>query len=1210
MAIRVSIFHQTLYHYKPSTALSPQVIRLRPAPHCRSDIVGYSLNISPEEHFVNWQQDPFSNWLARIVFPERVQHFHITVDLVVDLSPINPFDFFLTEEAEEMPVIYDEALKKDLAPYLETMKYRPIPDPDGSDHIIHEDLAQDELQGNEQGNEQERAPFESSLPNPTSWRELFLQLKHKLGYLLIDDASPQEGPTPDDTCPPQGDEKAIEPGADASEEVIDDRELIGAKFEALLKELEHEKDIRTVDHLVRVNAAINERLDYTLRMEPGVQTPEETLELGKGSCRDFAWLLVQILRHQGLAARFVSGYSVQLKADEKPIEGPAGVQEDIIDLHAWVEVYLPGAGWVGLDPTSGMFCTEGHIPLAASPDPSQASPIEGGLTKCEVEFEHRMTVSRIHEDPRVTKPFQDGEWQKILKLGDQIDQRIKKEDMRLTMGGEPTFVSVDDYEAEEWNSGAVGKDKFEKSMALTKALMPNCGQDALLHCGQGKWYPGESLPRWAMAIYWRKDGQPIWCSPKYLADPSQNLGHTPKDAQRFLATLALHLKVNIGHICPALEDVIYYIWKEGKLPKDVDVIDNKLKNEEDRERLRRVFEEGLGHPVGYILPIQKAQNQDLEWTWQSGLWMLRGQTKDKRNIVLIPGDSPIGLRLPLDSISHHVPQPFLHGDDPSQAELQELMDAQQIRKKIQSHERAQEIVEQELAKEGETPAGPEIRTAMAVQPRDGTLRLFMPPLRTLEDYLELLAAIEATCNDCDLSIVIEGYTPPQDPRIDVLKVTPDPGVIEVNVAPAKNWRELVHNTKTLYETAKQCRLGTEKFMVDGRHTGTGGGNHIVVGAGLPAESPFLRRPDLLRSVISYWNNHPAMSYLFSGMFIGPTSQAPRLDEGRVDAVDELELANLQFNCLDRPQAWMVDRWYRNLLTDLTGNTHRSEICIDKLYSPDSTTGRLGLVEFRGFEMPPHAEMSLVQQLLIRSILLMLWERPYTQKLARWGKELHNKFLLPYHIRRDFETILHDLQLSGISMAEHWFNSHFEFRFPVAGTVTVDGMNLELRHAIEPWNVLGEEPGAGGTVRSVDSSMEKLQISVDHFNTERYALAVNGYQLPLKRGLNDGEYFIGLKFRAWQPPHCLHPAIPVHTPLVFDIIDIQEQKSIGGCRYHASHPGGASYEDRPVNALSAEARRKERFTSHGHTPGRFSLFKFPDRLQHCDTIDLRYATVLS
>ena len=1111
MAIRVSIFHQTTYRYIPNTVLSPQTIRLRPAPHCRSHLVGYSLKVTPEDHFVNWQQDPYSNWLARIVFPEKVTHFQVTVDLVVDLSPINPFDFFLTEEAETMPAEYPDVIKKDLAPYLEVL------------------------------------------------------------------SQPKD---------------------------------IGPLFNSLVKELKYEKDIRTIDHLVMVNSKVNQLLGYTLRMEPGIQTPEETLKLKKGSCRDFAWLLAQILRAQGIATRFVSGYSVQLAADEKPIDGPSGVEQDVIDLHAWVEVYLPGAGWIGLDPTSGMLCMEGHIPLAASPDPSQASPIEGGLTKCEVEFEHRMTVRRIHEDPRVTKPFQEGEWENILFLGDKVDARMNKGDMRLTMGGEPTFVSIDDYEAEEWNGGAVGQQKFEKSIALAKAMMTTCGQDTLLHCGQGKWYPGESLPRWAMAIYWRKDGQPIWTQPQYLADPTNDHGHTPKDAQKFLAVLAQHLKVEMGHICPAFEDVIYYIWKEGKLPHDVKVKNNQLENEEDRERLRRVFEEGLGKPVGFVLPIQKHQDQSHQWTWQSGLWMLRGQTKKQRNIILIPGDSPIGLRLPLDSLSTRVPQPFLAPTDPTDPNTPDLPSTKQLREAVRYEEKHETIVEQILASDQDVPPGPEIRTAMTCQPRNGTLRLFMPPLRTLEDYLELLTAIEATCVECKLPIIIEGYTPPVDPRIDVLKVTPDPGVIEVNVAPATNWRELVHNTKALYEEARLCRLGTEKFMVDGRHVGTGGGNHVVVGAATPTESPFIRRPDLLRSVLAYWNNHPCMSYLFSGMFIGPTSQAPRMDEGRVDAVDELELANLQFNCFDQPKPWMVDRWYRNLLTDLTGNTHRSEICIDKLYSPDSSTGRLGLVEFRGFEMPPHAEMSLVQQLLIRSILLMLWERPYTQQLKRWGKKLHDRYLLPQYIRQDFEEVLHDLKLSNIPIQESWFKSHFEFRFPVAGSVNIDGMELEIRHAIEPWNVLGEEPGAGGTVRSVDSSLERLQLSISRFDSSRYAVTVNGYQLPLRTKGDDDGYFIGIKYRAWQPPHCLHPAIPVHTPLIFDIVDLHQHKAIGGCRYHASHPGGASYVDRPVNALSAEARRKERFVPHGHTAGWVNVKKLPERLLSKDTIDLRYASMMS
>ncbi|HYR89363.1 MAG TPA: transglutaminase family protein [Terriglobia bacterium] len=1085
MGIRVALHHKTIYNYDRPVTLSPQTVRLRPAPHSRTPVTSYSLRVEPKDHFINWQQDPHGNFLARLVFSTETRHFSVEVSLAADMTVINPFDFFLEPYAEKYPFQYEALEEKDLRLFLE-----PLP--------------------------------------------------------------------------------------------------LGPRLETFLSSIDR-REIRLADFLVDLNQRLQREIRYMIRMEPGIQTPEETLELASGSCRDTGWLLVQVLRRLGLAARFVSGYLIQLKPDVKPLEGPAGANVDFTDLHAWAEVYLPGAGWIGLDPTSGLFAGEGHIPLAATPEPQSAAPVSGLVSECEVEFFHEMSVTRIHEDPRVTKPYTDEQWHRLCEVGDRIDDELAAGDVRLTMGGEPTFVSIDDMDGDEWNTAALGPDKLRLGGDLLKRLRDKFAPAGFLHFGQGKWYPGESLPRWAFSCYWRTDGLPLWHDPQRIADPDRDYGFGTAEAQRFAEEFARTLSLDPACLVTAYEDPLAYVLKERQLPINIDPEDNKLDDPEERERLRRVFERGLGRPAGFVLPIRRSHGKSGP-EWQTSLWMLRS-----RHLFLVPGDSPIGFRLPLES---------LPWEPPEQVRKPWVIDPMSPTAPLPVPQRQQRL--DIAAAQPTAPTGSVVRTALAIEPRGGRLWAFLPPVSTAEDYIELVAALEDTAARLNMPILVEGYPPPYDSRLRVIKVTPDPGVIEVNVHPAANWRELVANTVTLYEQARLCRLGTEKFMLDGRHTGTGGGNHLTLGGITPPDSPFLRHPDLLKSFVGYWLNHPALSYLFSGVFIGPTSQAPRADETRPEAVYELELAFSLLNGTrnDEWPPWLVDRIFRNLLVDVTGNTHRAEFCIDKLYSPDSATGRLGLVEMRAFEMPPHARMSLAQQLLVRAFVAWFWREPYREAPIRWGTRLHDLFLLPYFVEHNFEMVIRDLQQAGYPLDSAWFAPHAEFRFPVYGRVCYEGVELELRQAIEPWYVLGEEPGGGGTARYVDSSVERMQIRVRGLVNEKVAVLCNGRRLPLQPTGTQGDFVCGVRYRAWQPPRCLHPTIPVHTPLVFDVVDIAAERSIGGCTYNVAHPGGRSYETFPVNSNEAEGRRVARFFGFGHTPGRVTVPPPETNPEFPTTLDLR------
>ena len=1110
MSVRVALHHVTRYAYDRAVELAPHIVRLRPAPHTRTPILSYSLKVFPEKHFLNWQQDPFGNWQARLVFdPPESRELRVEVDLVADLVALNPFDFFVDPAAEKLPIVYDPELAHELGPYLEV-------------------------------------------------RERGTRLDTLLGRIRDDIARPGR---------------------------------------------------RSLDVLIDINQLIQRSLRYDIRMEPGVFTPEETLERGHGSCRDFAWLMVNVLRSLGFAARFVSGYSIQLVADQPPRDGgPAGVNADCTDLHAWAEVYLPGAGFIGFDATSGLACGEGHIPLACSPDPRSAAPITGAFgfeakhddDKVKEQFGFDMRVLRIEDRPRPTKPLTADQWRALLACGDEVERELVQNDVRLSMGGEPTFVAADDPEGAEWNMTADGPTKRGYADRLIRRLERCFAPGGMLHHGQGKWYPGEPLPRWAFSCYFRRDGEPLWNDPSLLARDEDRAGHGVREAEQFAKALARRLEIEPGNVQAAFEDVFYYMWRERRLPVNVDPFESRLEDPQERERIRRVFERGLQTEVGYALPLRASVTKS-GLRWVSGQWFLRAE-----RMYLLPGDSPMGYRLPLDSLPWSAPEdteqhfeidPFApRGLLPARSTLR-LQRVGEALHEADDAARDAKLVPLQSAAGGTAPAlrgGASsrgvVRSALCIEPRDGILRVFLPPVAELEAFVELIAAIEDTARVLGLPVQLEGYHPPKDPRLERLQVTPDPGVIEVNIHPTRSWRDLVDVTTVLYAEARECGLSTEKFMIDGRHSGTGGGNHFTLGGATAADSPFLRRPDVLRSLLSYWLDHPSLSYLFSGLFVGPTSQAPRMDEARHDSLYELEIAfetlaaQTQLPGAAEPPPWLVDRLFRHLLIDASGNTHRTEMCIDKLYSPDSSAGRQGLVELRAFEMPPDARMSCAAQLLVRGLVATFWRKPYTRRPTRWGTQLLDRFMLPHFVAQDFRDVLRDLRVAGFAFDSGWYDAQYEFRFPLLGRIAVDGIELELRQAIEPWHVLGEEGGTAGTVRYVDSSVERVQVLARNLVGSRYVVTCNNRRVPMHPTGTSGEFVAGVRYRAWKPATALHPTIEPHTPLVLELLDTWSEHALGGCTYHAVHPGGRAYHVFPHNALEAEARRVSRFWPFGHSLG--------------------------
>jgi uncharacterized protein (DUF2126 family)/transglutaminase-like putative cysteine protease len=1062
--MKIALEHRTTYRFDRPIAIGPHVIRLRPAPHSRTPIEAYSLTISPADHFINWQQDPFGNYLARVVFPSKASKLEITVGLVADMGVINPFDFFIESYAETYPFSYPPELEADLKPYLDI---------------------------------------------PAS----------ALGPLVKEWVASSTTPTSDGQP--------------------------------------------TVQFLGALNSAIFSDVTYSTRMEEGVQTPDETLSRRIGSCRDSAWLLVTALRQCGLAARFVSGYLVQLAPDQPSVDGASGTTEDFTDLHAWAEVYIPGAGWIGLDATSALFAGEGHIPLAATPHPASAAAITGATEPSATTMEYANTVRRAQQEPRTTLPYTATQIDDIQRLGEAVDGRLQAAGLELTMGGEPTFVSIDDMTSAQWTVAADGPEKRQLANRLAAALADRFARGGLVQRSEGKWYPGEPLPRWQIGVIWRSDGEQLWSDPALLADPFDSTSldaNAAASAERLARAITADFGLPDDQLQPAFEDPLARLATEVSQPAgprpaaDPEQPDPQLVGELDRSETQ---------PAAWVLPLVPAWFGE---GWASPTWSTR-----RGRLVLVPGDSSAGSRLPLDALSW---------TDPDFAGEESYTRAGPSLNETVGQPRAVVV----------DPRDAPARTALVVEARDCFVHLFLPPLERLEKFIELVGLVDQAATRTGTAVILEGYGPPPDSRIKTVLITPDPGVIEVNVHPASSWAELSDLTQTLYGIAREQRLCAETFGLDGRHSGTGGGNHLTLGGPEPMRSPLLQRPDLLVSMITFWQHHPGLSYLFSGRFVGPTSQAPRVDEGRPETLYELEISFAEIDELadTEHRPWAVDRALRNQLTDITGNTHRAEFCVDKLYNPNSMRGRLGLLELRGFEMPPHPDMALVQALLVRALVARFAAQRYSAPLIRWGTMLHERFMLPHFVLADLAEVVTDLRAHGIEFELSWLRPFVEFRFPRIGATKIGGVELELRSAIEPWHVLGEEAAVGGTARYVDSSTERLQVAVSGFVPERHVLACNGRPVPLAATGTPGNYIAGVRYKAWNPWSSLHPTLGVDSPLSFDLIDRGSRFSLGGATYHVVHPGGRSYDHPPINASEAEARRARRFEAMGHATGMIDL----------------------
>ncbi|GAA4454949.1 transglutaminase family protein [Novipirellula rosea] len=917
---------------------------------------------------------------------------------------------------------------------------------------------------------------------------------------------------------------------------------------------------RTPRYLVEYLTLLNNEVHDRLKVYPssGVKpNPLDTvIENGGGSPQDLAWVLTQSLRSLGLAARFTSGYLITLATDS---DGNVSDDDsaDVARIHAWSEVFIPGAGWIGLDPSLGIFTAEHHVPLASAPDRFRTLPLVGIKEQWVESSRDEVKLRRLK--PRApSKLLSETHWRDIVATGRFVDETLSKQQLALCSSAEVNFIYDSSAPSSESAATTATSTPIDREVAeqLLERLKAKWAAGGAVHIGQGEHYRGESSARWRMTCCYRTDGHPLWCNEERSASCRHGAQDvTVKDAHQFACTLANGLAVNADFVIAAHEDRLYQLWSDSSqlnmLPDS-----DELKDPLRRQRLAERLSAPQSAPTGYVLPLRW---DPIRNRWSSGKWEFR-----RAGLFLLPGDFAMGFRLPLGSLSKLATEPDDIATEPSQFEEKALLpqiygEASARQTVISPLQDAPEVVDS--GKNGRAP-----RTALCVEARDNAIHVFLPPIHFVEHYVELIAVIQATAQQLQLPVVLEGYDPPQDQRLKRFVIEPDRNRVRLVLPAASSWQQQCELYETAYAEAKAVGLVPESGLsednddvvhlaeLDEEKVQRASSNTaLTLGGPTPSSSPFLNHPQLLRSLISYWQNHPCLSYLFSGTQIGPSGNAPRPDEGRDDALYELGIALERFPVTDSPHLWLPDRLLRHLLADASGNMHRAEIRVDTLYAPERQSRRLGQILLQSFTMAPISTLASLQALLVRALIAHFKRRPYAEPLVRWESQLHDRFMLPQVLWDDFNSVIRDLNESGFPLQQEWFQSIFELNFPRLGRVQIGDITLELRRAHEPWPLLAEEVTGAGIARFIDVANERLQVRLSGVIPDRYVLACNRESVPLKRGSTEGEYVAGVRYKVTQPPSTLHPTIAPVTALVFDLIDTWTSKSIGGCTYYPAAP---------------------------------------------------------